>query len=309
MKKIYVLIVSVLGLYCCGSTTEAEEMNGLGTIDISPNDSTILFSFFKDDVAGIYESDDAGRSKLVLKDNEAKASYVYPKYSPDGKKIAFVKFPYKKKTSNLFMMDRNGKNAKQLTFGEATIMEIAFSSDGKRIYYCQANEYGSYSPIGRDAAHNMDIYSIEIESLKIRKITSLKSYSVSGISEVNKKYLMFRNEEYYGGGMYICRIDTSDTPRILSPKNNPRGSDSFYYDPVYSPKFNKLAFTAPYEIYIMSLQDKLAEKLYRSNRQIQNLTFYHVTPKLIFNLEGQGNLTIIGMDGKELGGILLKAEE
>jgi len=65
-----------------------------------------------------------------------------PKFSPDGKKIAFLVggpanfYPgdaYSE--SHLYVMDRDGNNRRQLTFGDEVVWSLQWSTDGRRIAY------------------------------------------------------------------------------------------------------------------------------------------------------------------------------
>ena len=63
-----------------------------------------------------------------------------PAFSPDGKEIAFIVGGNPMAldvfvSSHLYVMDRDGNNRKQLTFGDETVSQPWWSPDGKRIAY------------------------------------------------------------------------------------------------------------------------------------------------------------------------------
>lgn len=301
----HLLISIFLTLQFIGCTSNAEQNNALGTFDISPDDKVFLFSYFENDVSSIYESDANGDAKVILSDTKTKASFICPKYSPDGETIAFIKFEHGKNASNVFLLNKELNSIKQLTNTNFIITEIAFSSDGKRLFYIQAQEYGSYSPIGRKAPHKVDIYSLDLTSLQTTRITNLQSYGIDKVSEIKKDHLVFRAEDNEGGGIYMLSITKPDSLKTMKPQNDPREDVGLYYDPTFNPALGKMAFTAPYEIYTMSIETSLAERIYRSNSHISNLVFFHHSPKLAFILDGENQITVIGIDGTGLGKINL----
>ena len=85
---------------------------------------------------------DGSNQERVIKE-ESRLWELYPQVSPDGKKIAY--FTHEPATSlrNVYVMDINGKNSKQLTHTKFTDEDPYWSPDGKWIVF-QSNRTGNY---------------------------------------------------------------------------------------------------------------------------------------------------------------------
>jgi TolB protein len=149
----------------------------IGNFDISNDDKQIVFSCYNNNSSSIYSMDINGQNtKLLVKASNIK-SYFNPKYSHDCSKIVFIAYVNGDlKNCALFIANSDGTNIIRLTNGGEIITEVAFSSNDSEIFFCKANVFKKYSPLGQDQAHDFDIYSINIKKRKIKKISELKSY-------------------------------------------------------------------------------------------------------------------------------------
>jgi Tol biopolymer transport system component len=71
-----------------------------------------------------------------------KGDGMMPVFSPDGKRIAYVGLPTNKEGlehpgPQVFVMNADGSDAKQVTKVKLAAMGVRWSADGKRLYYCQ----------------------------------------------------------------------------------------------------------------------------------------------------------------------------
>ena len=82
------------------------------SLDVSPDGRTIVFEM----VGDIYALPIGGGQATRI--TEGPAFDVQPRFSPDGKQIAFVSD--RSGSDNLWVMDADGKNAKAITKGEKT---------------------------------------------------------------------------------------------------------------------------------------------------------------------------------------------
>jgi Tol biopolymer transport system component len=130
-------------------------------------------------------------TKLIIP--PIKGGYGAPVYSWDGKKITFTYI--KGDNSNVCIMDVNGNHFQQLTndysdgsiknthTGKAKVLKFnsmpSFSPDGKRIIFARA-EVERERSFGRGKMLSQwDIYEIEIETKKVRKLTNYQFYDIS----------------------------------------------------------------------------------------------------------------------------------
>ena len=105
------------------------------------------------------EENNVETKKKTLLTNSMRANY--PKYSPDGRSILFV--AHKNSTTQIYTMDIDGKNVKQITFNteDTQVITPVWSPDGRSIAYAEA---------GPDGA--MDIHILELSSGQSKQITN-----------------------------------------------------------------------------------------------------------------------------------------
>ena len=76
-----------------------------------------------------------------------------PDWSPDGRRVAFVRQEAGRRTSSLYVVRRDGSGLERLTRAEQVVAQPAWSSDGRRIAYAASPlEGGSF-----------DVYVISID--------------------------------------------------------------------------------------------------------------------------------------------------
>ena len=103
-------------------TDEGSWMN----LDVAPDGRSILFDMLGD----IYRMPiEGGRATPVLRDQ---AWNTAPRYSPDGSNIAFLS-DADGGMHNLWIMDENGKNRRQLSQLNRDIADFAWAADSRSI--------------------------------------------------------------------------------------------------------------------------------------------------------------------------------
>ena len=184
MQKHYIisLIMAIMLVSSCkGQNTETE---GLGSYDISANDKQIVFSYSKNGVSSIYVVNNDGTNLKMIISSKGGDNFYNPKYSLDGKKLAFILNKKGSINSTLCLSNADGSNILYVTDDKQIITEATFSLNGEIIYFCKANVYEKYSPIGRKDAHDFDIYSVSLKDKRITKVSNLKSYGLSNVSDL-----------------------------------------------------------------------------------------------------------------------------
>lgn len=295
-------MTTILLINSCQS--KQTQKNSMGDFDISKDDNHIIFSFFSiNKGSSIYTSNIDGTGiKQLIKSDEYK-SYFNPKYSPDGKKIVFLECERGDVNNAIICIaESDGSSIERLTAGNEIITEVIFSDYGNDIIYCKANEYEKYSPLGKKQAHDFDIYSVDILTKEITKLSNLKSYGVYKISEIDSSNILMHMSAGPDGGMFLFTKDTPNDLRRIIPINNPRGDASLYYTPLYSKQYNLMAFIAPYELYTMDMESRKAKLLYdnKGYSHIEYICFYNTQRKILFSKKGETSLNSISLDGTGL---------
>jgi hypothetical protein len=293
----------ILAVFCCSNVQNGDENDGIGNFDISPDDKKVLFSFSLHGVSSLYiVYVEDGKVKPILK-SDGITSYENPKYSPDGENIVFVK--YKKgdfEKSTLCIAKNDGTKIEKLTEETEIITEAIFSNNKKDIIFCKAKEYAKHSPLGIVSAHNFDIYSINRFTKHIAKLSNIDAYGIHSVSEVDTSFVLFRVDAGNEGGIYSLEKTNPSVLKRIVPLNDPRKDGSMYDDPVYLQN-GILVFTAPYELYAMDLEKRIANLIYDSKgaSQITSIRMFKTQQRVLFKKETEhGVLQSIGLDGKNL---------
>jgi tricorn protease len=110
--------------------------------DWSPDGKRVLFTTYRDFPGNsILELNlETGRERVILRDS---ATLRYPRYSPDGKRIAFnrggssyTRIGYLgSNNSQVWVMDKDGMNARRLDMWDGGQYWPCWSDDGKSLYY------------------------------------------------------------------------------------------------------------------------------------------------------------------------------
>jgi len=166
----------------------------------------IVFSWKDDHKTSLYKVNIDGANPRLLSPKE-EMLFENPSCSLDGQKIVFLTSKLNSLTSSIYTIGINGDSLMQITSGKTLIMEAVFSNTGESIYFTQANEYASYSPIGRKAPHNFDIYEISLNDKKASKVSNLNAYSLSGISDVDSTRLLLSLRDNDDGIFFIKKTD------------------------------------------------------------------------------------------------------
>ena len=117
------------------------------------------------------------------------------------------------------LYDRQTKTVTQLTTGQQAITQALFSADGKRIIYCAAGFYGSYSSIGPKAEHELDIFSVSLDGSARAQHTRLKAYFMGDLRlfKAPAIYLVNVNDPRQNlSGTYVLSLDAPEQLQLVS---------------------------------------------------------------------------------------------
>ncbi|MEK6572062.1 MAG: DPP IV N-terminal domain-containing protein, partial [Bacteroidota bacterium] len=259
-----------------------------------------IYEEWKAWLKGRYEASVAPiRSRLITGEIIADVGFgnLYPSFSPDGKKIAYVstkKEDYFSLTS-LYVYDIEAKKEERLVSGVRS--SLAWSPDGKRLYYAKA---------GRENKHwssYEDIYLYDLESKEESRLTHARRARYPSISPSGER-IAYVTESDGTRNLAVMKIDGSDPlfltnfkagEQAYSSSWSPDGSMLVFgysdrkaqrlalvradgtgfklltdgqedsRNPVFSPEGKKIIFasdrTGVFNIYSLDLSSKLLEQL------------------------------------------------
>jgi hypothetical protein len=306
MKGRFVILYLVLCFWGCNSKVDnGNEIEGkLVSIQLSPNDTEFVFSYFNNGQGSIYTSNLNGKNVKLIAKSKGKETYSHPRYSSDGKKIIFLSFTEDRKQSSIFLTDKLGESIQQITDYTQLITEAVFTYDGKRIFYSKASEIKSYSPIAPTAPHKMDIFSIDIERKMNRQLTNLNAYSIQNLIATDSMIMFVESLE----GPFYFNLNEPEKITAHQPKNVNElriiGCGGFIW------KNDSTYFLGggAYHLYVMNNSSKEARLILDNNFQMENLGVFHYSDKIFFtkNIKGDNSVIIYDLKDQSLTEILIK---
>ncbi len=195
--------------------TDAKDLDYLP--DFSPKGDFVVFQSRKEQPGiahdiYIIRVDGTNRTRLT----DEKNGYTSPKWSPDGKKILFERAIVTKKyyrelsreemaqmksSTEIFVMDKDGTNLKNLTNNDAEDSTPQWSKNGKTIYFMSK----------RDGSPN--VYAMNADGTKVRKVADGKIVTNPFISPDEKSFA-YTKEMNGKWGLYVYEIK-SGKERLL----------------------------------------------------------------------------------------------
>ena len=145
-----------------GTTREIAFDTSEGTwmsVDISPDGKWIVFDL----LAHIYRMPITGGNAECLTQKSGVALNAHPRFSPDGKYIAFI--TDRGGQDNLWVMNADGSGKQQLTNAPNFSENPNWSPDGSRIVFDS----------DRDELGNLDLYSMKADGSDVVRLTNLPS--------------------------------------------------------------------------------------------------------------------------------------
>lgn len=308
-----VIMLMIARSICFCQTGAVNNVINVSGFDISKDDNYVLMACRDKICQSIYLMNCETNKARVLVQGTKNLDYFNPQYSQDGKKIIFIgKFNKGVDNTAVFIANSNGTEVKQITKGNEIINQAIFSNyDSSIVMYIKANTYENYSPFAPKQTHKMDVYSVNLNDTSINRITHMDAYAIWEISELDSANLLMHLPAGLDGGMFLYNKNTRNFNRIV-PANDPRKKASQYYTPKYSEQFNMLGIIAPYELYLMDMNTKMASLVYRPGpteklRHVDDFCFFHSTKKILFEID-KGGLFSVNFDGTDLKRIDIKLE-
>ncbi|MFC1713760.1 hypothetical protein ACFL6S_08835 [Candidatus Poribacteria bacterium] len=209
----------------------------------SPDGEKIAFMSRRDNGAGsIYLSDvyvmNADGSDLVNLTPNDQVFDGYPRWSPDGTRIAFI--PDDDDGSQIFVMNADGTNRVALTRGEFYNREPCWSPDGSKIAFVSSRENRQHD----------DIYTMNLDGTDLLNLTSHWAFDRSPRWSPDGSRIAFVSDRERGiNDIFVMNTDGSN---LVNLTNNPAVDES----PCWSPDGDKIAFVSDRErsidIYVMN---------------------------------------------------------
>ena len=301
MKAACLLIFSILLLRRDLPPFGQRAGDQIESLDISPDDRKILLLSNHDGTAtSVFEVNIDGRSPRLILRPPNDGTFSRPRYSPDGKKIVFIKhFTKSFWESTVFICNSDGTDVQELTHGGELVTEAIFSGNDN-VLYCSSKQYNSLKKKGTTDSRGFDIYSINVIDRQASKLSKLDAVGIDNLSEINEKYILFHSNDGKKSGIYSFEKDNPTRVLRMFPVNGTHDS-SLLDKPGYAPdKF--LLFTALSELYAMNLITHEANLIYdaKGGHLIQMLRGFHSKSAALFKKFDEPKLVFLNTDGTEV---------
>ena len=156
----------------------------------------------------IYVMEDDGTQRRRLTQTTAPTRDIYPRWSPDGDRIVFVRYmEQNQRSSELFLMNANGTNVQRLTDNNVGDNYPSWSPDGKKIAFRSSR------------SGNREVYVMDLATRDVTQLTGLEDgdemgstvpdWSPDGAQIVYEKFTEF------GKDIYVMSADGTNQRPLL----------------------------------------------------------------------------------------------
>jgi TolB protein len=162
-----------------------------------------------------------------------------PSWSPDAKRIVY--YSERDGFSEIYVMDADGSNIKQVTHHQANNGYPSFSPDGSRIVF-DSNRDGSF-----------EIYIVNAGGSHLQRLTNHPARDVSPAWSPDGRQIAFMSDRTGSMEIWVMSADGSNPKQVTD-----LGSCWF---PQWSPDGTKLAFHVHRDIHVLNLKDSKLVRL------------------------------------------------
>lgn len=280
------------------------------SFDISYDDRNVLLLSNSNGNTGIFEINIEGHSpKWIVKPptNEILSS---PRYSPDGKKILFIKH---KRTSisesSVCIANRDGTDVQQLTHGDELVTDATFSDKGGAVLYCSSKKYKKYNRSKTKVyteTRGLDIYKINLSSKEDTLHTNINAVGIDNLTEISERYVLFHVTAGNKSGIFSFEKNKPQRVMRIFPANGTEESN-LLINPGYAPD-RFILFVAQPALYAMDMNTQKSDLIYtaKGGHLIQMIRGFHTKSQLLIKQFDEQKLTFVNTDGSEVRSINIK---
>ncbi|MFG6149311.1 TolB family protein [Halobacillus sp. B23F22_1] len=304
-KKNFIFIggvVLLFGLiYWIGISAEGPPgRTGLGNQpDLSKDDETIVFPYYKDGAASLFTSAAVGGEAEVLAEPEEGASFIKPAFSPDGHQVAFIKEWEEegRLQSQLMIHERSTGEHRSLLSTEHLVTEAVFAPNGEELYFIKSSLSKEELESDEERSRGLDVYKMNVDTEEVERVTTTSSFSMNSlqVTEEGDQLLYY----VYNGSDQIKSYDLkSKTTESIRPEPSYRSGASegpMLSEPRMSPDGEVVAFsdvashseqgTFQYEVFHMTREGEDVEQVTNVHAFAGGTLFFRKSKQLLITID------------------------
>jgi Tol biopolymer transport system component len=165
--------------------------------------------------------------ELVNITNTLSATELFPAWSPNGRKIAYERYPSGSIDSDIYVMNARGKVRKRLTDNSVSDSSPVWSPDGSKIAFF------------RSGGPNIDIYIMNADGSNVRRLTNNSNYNTMPSWSPDGTKIAFQSSPPNNDAVrdiHTINVDGSDEKNLTN-------STAYEGSPDWSPDGSKIAFS------------------------------------------------------------------
>lgn len=240
----------------------------------------------------VFVNDSTGYKEIYIIDYDGynlkqltndKSINIYPRVSPDGKKIIYTTYKYR--NPDLYIMDIEGKNKQALSIFQGLNVTANWSPDQENIIITLTK-----------AKHSPNMYIMNINTKILKRITYGNTFDVAGYFSPNGREIVFISNRIGIPQMYIANVDGSSIRRLPTER--------YSSSPVWSAKGDKIVFTMQsangvFDIYLYDISKNEYYRLTQDGSSNENPYFSVDGRFIVFssNRSGRWELYTMFLDG------------
>jgi hypothetical protein len=296
MNKLLILAFSIMLISC---NSDNITPSGIGDFQLSNDDKFVYFSFYDGINSSIFRFNSNGSNLKYIVPAKKDTSFYNPSLSMDNEKILFIGWANQSNNSSIYLANLDGSSVKRMTEGNEIIWDAFISDYNNEIIYSKADAVTKYSPIATSGPHGFDLFTLNTINKKTKKISSLNAYQLGCLSEFNKDSLLVYSYTDKSGMFFFSKKKQQTLTRIEA-KNESIELPNFYYQPLYSKKYDCFVFSNGYGLKIMD-KHRIVKKIYDvTESKIHCFCLYNLVSRVLFTIEGDKDFYSINFDGTDL---------
>ncbi|TCP29926.1 Tol biopolymer transport system component [Scopulibacillus darangshiensis] len=315
-----VLLVGALTYSFVRNDDSYKYFTGLGdSFSISPDDKSIVFSYYQNGKEAIYTAKIDGRDVTKITEPNHHRHHD-PKYSPNGGKLLYLS-KNNKGVNTLCISNRDGTKPRRLTDKSIHVGDTVFSPSADKIYFTGIPAEDLKRKEG-EKKNGVDLYSVSVDGSHMKQLTNDDRFTMDNLSiSKDGKVIYFSDFDGNSEKIRSYLLEEGRERGPISPKG--LSGDMSAYHSQLSPDGKWWAFTAvskkaqhsslfEYDLFLMDTKTGRTKRMTDLNDSVMSPVFFHHGQKIAF-LENTNwaaepaeyRLRTINLESKKLGTIHL----